>query len=135
MTKSNEVHISINSNTDIVVARQQGRELAQQAGFRGADLTVISTAISEVARNVVEHAQSGEVVIAVVDNGESSGVTVVVRDNGPGIPDISLAMQDGFSSGRGLGVGLPGARRLMDEFEIISHPGKGTTVTMKKWRR
>ena len=135
MTPSNEVHISIKSHSDIVTARQQGRELAQQVGFRGADLTVISTAISEVVRNIVEHAQEGEVVMTALDNGETRGVAVVARDHGPGIPDISLAMQDGFSSGNGLGVGLPGARRLMDEFEIISQPGNGTTVSMKKWRR
>jgi serine/threonine-protein kinase RsbT len=135
LTPANEVHISIKSHLDIVTARQQGRELAQQVGFRGADLAVISTAISEVVRNIVEHAQEGEVVISAVNHGETRGVSVVARDRGPGIPDIALAMEDGFSSGSGLGVGLPGARRLMDEFDIISQPGKGTTVSMKKWRR
>ncbi|OFV94263.1 MAG: serine/threonine protein kinase [Gammaproteobacteria bacterium RIFCSPLOWO2_02_FULL_56_15] len=135
MSLKAEIHIPINSDADIVTARQQGRELAQQAGFNGSDLTVISTAISEVARNIVEHARSGEIVLSVANGPGRSGLVVVARDHGPGILDISLAMQDGYSTGKGLGLGLPGTRRLMDEFEITSKPGAGTTVTMKKWRR
>ena len=135
MTAKAEIHIPINSDTDIVTARQQGRALAQQAGFNGSDLTVISTAISEVARNIVEHAQGGEIVLSFVNGPGCSSLVVVARDQGPGILDISLAMQDGYSTGKGLGLGLPGTRRLMDEFEITSKPGAGTTVTMKKWRR
>ena len=135
MSLKAEILIPINSDADIVTARRQGRELAQQAGFNGSDLTVISTAISEVARNIVEHALSGEIVLKVLEDAPRPGLVVVARDRGPGIEDISLAMQDGYSTGKGLGVGLPGARRLMDEFEITSKPGNGTTVTMKKWRR
>jgi serine/threonine-protein kinase RsbT len=130
-----EIRIPVNSDADIVTARQQGRMLAQQAGFNGSDLTVISTAISEVARNIVEHAKSGEVLLTVIKECDKEGLRVVARDNGPGIPDISLAMQDGYSTGLGLGLGLPGSRRLMDEFEITSALGQGTTVIMKKWKR
>jgi serine/threonine-protein kinase RsbT len=135
MTAKSEVHIPVNSDADIVTARQQGRAMALQAGFESSDLTVISTAISEVARNIVEHAVSGEIIIGVVYNATKTGLSVVARDEGPGISDIPLAMQDGYSTGKGLGLGLPGTRRLMDEFAITSQPGVGTTVTMKKWRR
>ncbi|MBI2820717.1 MAG: ATP-binding protein [Acidobacteria bacterium] len=108
--------------------------MAQKIGFSGTDLTVISTAISEVARNIVEYALPGEIEITIVDAGGRQGIVVVARDEGPGIADVSLALQDGYSTGKGLGLGLPGARRLMDEFEIRSEVGKGTTVVMKKWR-
>lgn len=108
--------------------------MALQAGFDGSDLTVISTAISEVGRNIIEHALSGEILLTVV-NGPKHGLIVVARDEGPGIPNLAMAMQDGFSTGKGLGLGLPGAKRLMDEFEITSKTGVGTTVIMKKWRR
>lgn len=134
MTVRDETHIPINGDADIVTARQQGRMMAQQAGFEGSDLTVISTAISEVARNIVEHALSGEIILTVI-GGSRYGLMVVARDDGPGIADISLAMQDGYSTGKGLGLGLPGTRRLMDEFTITSEPGAGTTVILKKWRR
>jgi serine/threonine-protein kinase RsbT len=134
MTVKTEVHIPVNSDADIVTARQQGRAMAMQVGFESLDITVISTAISEVARNIVEHARSGEIVIGLIYNASKTGLSVVARDEGPGIPDIALAMQDGYSTGKGLGLGLSGARRLMDEFAITSRPGVGTTVTMKKWR-
>lgn len=134
MTVKNETHIPIGSDSDIVKVRQQGRQMAFQAGFGDTDATVISTAISEVARNILEYAQSGEIVLRVVDNGARTAFVVVARDQGPGIPNVPLAMQDGYSTGNGLGLGLPGTRRLMDEFEIASTPGTGTTVMMKKWR-
>ena len=108
--------------------------MALEAGFEGSDLTVISTAISEVARNIVEHALAGEIVFSLVNDAMKRGLIVVARDEGPGISDIASAMLDGFSTGKGLGLGLPGARRLMDEFEITSEIGVGTTVIMKKWR-
>jgi len=135
MTAKAEIRIPIHTDSDIVTARQQGRALAQETGFNGSDLTVISTAISEVARNIVEHATSGEIILRAVNETPRPGLVVVARDNGPGIPDLSLAMQDGYSTGKGLGLGLPGSRRLMDEFEIVSEVGSGTTVTMKKWSR
>lgn len=135
MTAKAEIRIPIHTDSDIVTARQQGRALAQETGFNGSDLTVISTAISEVARNIVEHATSGEIILRAVNETPHPGLVVVARDNGPGIPDLALAMQDGYSTGKGLGLGLPGSRRLMDEFEIVSEVGSGTTVTMKKWSR
>jgi serine/threonine-protein kinase RsbT len=100
---------------DVVTARQKGRELAQQVGFSGSDLTLIATAISEIARNIVLYAERGEVTLSAVSEGERCGVMIIAADNGPGIPDIDQAMQDGFSTGRSLGLGLPGAKRLMDE--------------------
>lgn len=130
-----ELLIPISSDTDIVAARQRGRVLAQQIGFSGSDLTVISTAISEIARNIVEHAMSGEIILRSVTNGHRPGIMIIARDNGPGIENIPLAMQDAYSTGKGLGLGLPGSKRLMDEFEVTSEVGRGTTVTMKKWRQ
>jgi serine/threonine-protein kinase RsbT len=131
----NEVHVPINSDTDIVTARQQGRALAQRVGFNGTDLTVISTAISEVARNIVDYALPGEIVLQWIQKEAKVGIVVIARDQGPGISDVPLAMQDGYTTGKGLGLGLPGTRRLMDEFELVSVVGEGTTITAKKWRR
>lgn len=131
----NEAHIQIASGADIVTARLEGRQLAAEAGFNGSDLTVIATAISEVARNIVEYARNGEILLSIVHDGNKRGLRVVARDDGPGIPNIEQAMQDGFSTGRGLGLGLPGTRRLMDEFVIKSRVGEGTTVTATKWIR
>ena len=118
----------------MVTARLKGRDLASRAGFTSTDLTLIATAISEIARNIVKFAQRGEIVVRMVDEPGRHGVTVVARDAGPGIGDLAEAMLDGVSTYRGLGLGLPGARRLMDEFDIVSEVGKGTTVTMSKWR-
>lgn len=118
-----------------MVARLEGRKLAESIGMNGTDLTVVATAISEVARNIVEYAKSGRLTFRVVHQGSRHGILVQAEDQGPGIADIDLAMQDGYSTGRGLGLGLPGSRRLMDEFELISVPGKGTTVRMTKWLR
>lgn len=132
---TNEIRVPIHSETDIVVARQSGRTLASEIGFSGSELTVIATAISEVARNIVNYAKSGEIVLQRVQNGKRSGLLIIARDQGPGIADIDLALQDGYSTSSGLGLGLPGARRLMDELEIVSEVGKGTTITMRKWKR
>ncbi len=131
-----QVRVAISSEADIVTARQKGRDMAVSLGFGGVDLTLISTAISEVARNIVRYAGRGELLFW-ADAPASSGQALVVqaRDEGPGIADLSLAMQDGFSTSNGLGLGLPGCRRLMDEFEIQSAPGKGTVVTLKKLKR
>ena len=116
-----------------MLARQQGRALASQVGFSSSNLTIIATAISEVARNIVEYAKEGEVILSLIHDTHKSGVQIVAADQGPGITDVSTVMRDGYTTGKGLGIGLPGARRLMDEFEIKSEVGKGTTVTMKKW--
>jgi RNA polymerase sigma factor (sigma-70 family) len=135
--RDDEVRISIRVDSDVVTARQQVREVAAGAGFTGTDLTVIATAVSEVARNIVRFAGAGEIVVRKVAARPPrvSGVEVVARDTGPGISDVQQALADGYSTYRGLGLGLPGARRLMDEFAIESAPGRGTTVTMTKWRR
>jgi serine/threonine-protein kinase RsbT len=130
-----EIRVPIESDVDIVSARQQGRELAAQLGFSPSDLALIATAISELARNIVRYAQRGEVILKLVERGERRGIHIVARDRGPGIRNIDLAMQDGYSTSGSLGLGLPGARRLMDEFEITSKNGEGTTVVLKKWVR
>jgi serine/threonine-protein kinase RsbT len=130
---SDEVCLPINSEVDIVTARQKGKELAGQLGFSSTELTLIATAISEIVRNIVEYARDGEISIKIEEQGDRRGIVVMACDTGPGIPDIMLAMQDGYSTGKSLGLGLPGAKRLMDEFEIVSEVGKGTKVTMKKW--
>lgn len=132
--RSDEARIPIVGDADIVAARQRARELAAEAGFTGVDLTVIATAVSEMARNIVRFAGSGEVSVRLLDK-PRRGVRVIVRDTGPGIPDVNQALQDGYSTDEGLGLGLPGARRLMDEFVVESERGTGTTVTMTKWIR
>ena len=131
--RDSQVHVRIQNSADIVAARQQGRALASQAGFSHSNLTIIATAISEVARNIVEYAKEGEVIITLISDTTKKGVEIVASDHGPGIADITTVMRDGFSTGKGLGIGLPGARRLMDEFAIASAVGTGTVVTMKKW--
>jgi serine/threonine-protein kinase RsbT len=125
--------VPIGSAADIVTARQEGRGLAARVGFSPSELTVIATAISELARNIVEHAGQGEIRLSLCQQGSRVGVCVVACDKGPGIPDVEKALRDGYSTHKGLGLGLPGARRLMDEFEIASELGTGTTVTMRKW--
>jgi serine/threonine-protein kinase RsbT len=132
---TDEIRVPIERDADIVAARQAGRALAVKAGFVGSDLTLIATAISEVARNIVSYAERGAVRLSLVDKPGARGVMVIAEDDGPGIADIEQAMRDGFSTGKSLGLGLPGARRLMDEFDIRSEVGKGTTVTMRKWRK
>jgi serine/threonine-protein kinase RsbT len=127
--------VPINLEVDIVSARQQGRALAVEVGFSGGDLTLIATAISEIARNIVVYAKRGEILLSPIQDGARRGILVVARDQGPGIPDVAQAMQDGYSTGKSLGLGLPGAKRIMDDFEIVSEVGKGTTVTMRKWMR
>ena len=128
-----EVRVRITTDDDIVTARQEGRRLSSTLGFSSTDLTLIATAISEVARNIRLYAEQGDVQLKLVRERDRDGIVVVARDKGPGIKDVDLAMQDGYSSGGSSGLGLPGARRLVDDFEIRSRPGKGVTVTMKKW--
>lgn len=130
---ADEVRIPIEHDVDIVTARQEGRKLAARIGFSGSDLTVIATAISEIVRNIVVYAKHGELEISAIRAGGRQGILIVARDTGPGIADLGRAMTDGYSTGGSLGLGLPGARRLMDEFDIVSTVGQGTTVTMKKW--
>ena len=131
-----EERIAIESDNDVVTARQRARELAAGLELTSTDQTLLATAISEVARNITTYATRGEVLLSIVrDNGGREGIRVVARDSGPGIEDLELAMQDGYTSGGGLGLGLPGARRLVDEFDIETAPSQGTTVTLVKWSR
>lgn len=127
--------MEIQREADIVLARQAGRQLAAQLGFSSTDQTLIATAISEVARNIVVYAQHGEIVLMRTDEDGRVGIAVIAIDTGPGIDNKDLAMRDGYSTKNSLGLGLPGARRLMDDFSLDSEVGRGTTVTMKKWKR
>ena len=130
----NEIHVPINSDQDIVAARQKGRSLAAALGFSSGDATLIATAISELARNIVTYAKSGEIRLTVLNGSARQGIQLVAYDKGPGIPDIPQALRDGFSTSGSLGLGLPGVKRLVDEFEIVSGESSGTTVTAKKWK-
>ena len=130
-----EVCIPIRSDLDIVKARQSGRIVAAELSFSFTDLTLIATAISELARNIILYAHEGEICLQLVEQGEKRGIVATARDKGPGIADVRRALQDGYSTSRSLGLGLPGARRLMDEFEVRSEVGEGTTVTVKKWKK
>jgi len=127
--------VKISSDPDILAARSTGRAMASSMAFSSSEQAVIATAISELARNILTYAKTGEIEIKVVARSGRRGLQVVARDKGPGIPDISQAMEDGFSTSRSLGLGLPGSKRLMDEFEIESAVGVGTTVTIVKWER
>lgn len=128
----NEI-IVINTEADIVVARQKARELARVLGFSATDQAKIATAVSELARNIVVYAKKGEIVCRILINGQRKGIEIVARDQGPGIANIELALTDGISSSNGLGIGLPGARRLMGELHIESASGQGTSIMARKW--
>ena len=131
-----EIHVSIGSDSDIVTARQKGRALLAELGFSITDTVMVATSISELARNIVLYSGRGEIVLGVAVNDlGKSGVVVVARDDGPGIDDLGRAMESGYSTSGSLGLGLPGVKRLMDEFILHSVVGKGTVVTAKKWNR
>ena len=132
---ADETRVAIRWDADIVVARQKGRELAAQLGFQSTDLTLIATAISELARNIVLYAKRGEIILRSAQSENGAGIMVVARDKGPGIHNIEQVMQVGYSTSGSLGLGLPGVKRLMDQFEITSKVGEGTTVAVAKWRR
>lgn len=129
-----EVRIPINSHADILEARKRGRELAASRGFAPIDCTLIATAISELARNIVLYAGVGEIRLCHASALDAEGIAIVANDSGPGIRDVRAALQEGYSTSRGLGLGLPGVKRIMDEFDIESRPRYGTTVTIKKWK-
>jgi len=128
-----ERRILVRSDLDIVNARVAGRDLAKTLGFGVIDQARVATAISELARNIVLYAGEGEVILRRVQDNRRLGLEAVCVDQGPGIPDVALAMRDGYSTSNGLGMGLPGTKRLMDEFEIESVVGEGTKVTIRKW--
>lgn len=127
------VRVPISSDRDIIVARERGKELAARLGFSTIDLTLIATAISELSRNIVIYAKTGEIVMRPIRQAGKKGIQVVARDDGPGIPDVPRALEDGFSTSRSLGLGLPGVRRLMDVFDLVSKVNHGTMVTVTKW--
>ncbi len=130
-----ETRVAVDAEPDIIVARQVGRKIAVELGFSSGDLALIATAISEITRNVIEYARRGVMTVRELQQGTRRGIEIVIEDEGPGIADLSQAMQDGYSTGGGLGLGLPGARRLMDDFAIDSQVGRGTRVVMRKWSK
>lgn len=127
------VRVPVREELDVVLARKRGRELARHEGLPEAATEAVATAISEIARNIIVHAGTGEIRLEVVTGRGRRQLVVRARDRGPGIPDLDRAMQDGYSTAGGLGLGLSSARRLMDEFHVVSAVGRGTIVTMKKW--
>lgn len=128
-----DLTVQITSSADILAARQACRTMAADMGFGIADATVVATAVSELARNITTYAGRGEIRLTVTERPGKRALEIEAVDEGPGIADIGAAMQDGYSTSGGLGLGLPGARRLVDEFNIRSEPGRGTSVTLRKW--
>jgi serine/threonine-protein kinase RsbT len=131
---SSETTVAIRSEVDIVSARHHGRALAMRLGFTQTDATLVATAISELARNIILYAGQGTILLKALDAGRGPGVLVIARDDGPGIADLRGALAGGYSTSGGLGLGLCGVRRLVDEFDLVSGAGQGTTVTFKKWK-
>jgi len=133
---SEAFRVAITTDADVVSARQQARSMGGDLGFSSTDLTLLATAISEVARNITAYAGEGEVRLRIVRGANGrEGIEVIAHDEGPGIANVELALQDGYTTGTGLGLGLPGARRLVDEFDLQTAPGRGTTVRLVKWGR
>lgn len=128
------VHVRVETDADLVAARYAGRTLAESAGFTSSDLTLIATAISELARNIIEYATFGEIVLDLIENDERQGIRILARDSGPGIADTEKAVCGGYSTSGGLGLGLVGVRHIMDEFELQSVIGAGTRVSVIKWK-
>lgn len=124
----------VETDTDLVAARHAGRTLAESAGFTSSELTLIATAISELARNIIEYATFGEIVLDIVENGDHRGIRILARDSGPGIADTEKAVRGGYSTSGGLGLGLVGVKHIMDEFELQSSVGAGTRVSVTKWK-
>ncbi|MCO5169820.1 MAG: anti-sigma regulatory factor [Planctomycetes bacterium] len=125
----------VRSEDDVVLVRRRARELAQRRGFDGFAQAAITTATSEIARNALVHGGGGEATLEELDRAGRAGVRLTCRDQGPGIVDLARALRGGFSATGTLGLGLSGARRLVDEFEVQSAPGEGTTVVLTKWAR
>jgi serine/threonine-protein kinase RsbT len=126
--------MSIQSSADIVLVRQAVRQFAVELGFRLVDQTKIVTAASELARNTLDYGGGGTVKLEALEEGSRRGLRLTFEDSGPGIPDIELALKDGYTTGGGLGLGLSGTKRLVNEFNIVSHVGEGTCITITKWR-
>ena len=130
---ADDIVVGVVNSDDIVAARHAGHELARDLGFSLTDVTMIATAISEIARNITSYAGRGAIRIMLQDRDGRKALVVRAEDNGPGIANVERALEDGYSTGRGLGLGLPGARRLMDRLIVESAPGQGTIVEMWKW--
>ena len=128
-----EIHIATTDDAGTVLSVLEAKRLSSQVGFREPNITMIATAVSELARNIEKYAGCGQIIITEVQKGYSRGVEIVARDEGPGIADPEKAMQDHFTTGNTLGLGLPGVKRVMDEFELETEVGKGTVVTIRKW--
>lgn len=126
-------NISISGPQDIVSARQQGRILTQELGCSSTQATLVATAISELARNIILYADHGEIILQRIENDTKFGLQIVAIDEGPGIPNIARAMMNGFSTSGGLGLGLPGLKHIADSFDIDSKPGQGVRVAMRMW--
>ena len=129
-----EVLLPVANETDALSARDRGRELAVSVGLSPTDSAGVAAAVSELVRNLIAYATRGEVILRTIENKRARGIEVIVIDEGPGIADIEQALQERFSTSGGLGLGLPGVRRLMDELHIASRLGGGTTVAVRKWR-
>lgn len=123
----------IRSDLDIVIARTMARDTAKALGFGAIDQARIATAVSELARNIFLYAGTGSVTVRELEKGGRKGIEIVCEDQGPGIADMELSMQDGYTTSRGMGMGLPGAKRLMDEFDVQTQLGVGTTIICRKW--
>ena len=132
---ADDIRVAIRTDADVVTARQEARTMGASLGFSSTDLTLLATAISEIARNITTYAGEGEVALRVITDSGRQGIEVVASDDGPGIADVELAMQDGYTTGNGLGLGLPGTRRLVDDFELETAPDTGTTIRLVKWTR
>lgn len=126
--------LDIRSSADVVAVRQATRALAERVGFSLVDQTKLITAASELARNTIDYGGGGSVRLEAVENGVRRGVRLVFEDQGPGIPDVQLALKDGYTTGKGLGLGLGGARRLVNDFTIESAPGSGTRIVIARWK-
>ncbi len=131
--RNNSSTTRISKNIDIITVRSAGRDLAKRIGFSSYDQTLITTAISEIARNILEYAKTGEIHIHKIQDGKKEGIKITAEDQGPGIMEVEKVMQEGYSTGNGMGLGLPGAKRIMDDFKILSKIGEGSTIIMKKW--
>jgi serine/threonine-protein kinase RsbT len=130
-----EVRVPVRNETDVVISRQYSRAMAAASGFSVVDQVAIATAVSELARNMFDYAKFGEITLRLLDQDGRLGIVVIAHDEGPGIADVKRVLEGGYSTSGGLGLGISGTKRLMDEFEIESEVGKGTTVTAKKWKR
>jgi serine/threonine-protein kinase RsbT len=134
MTSGKQETVPIQTSSDVVLARQKVRQWAIEMKFTLVDQTKLVTAASELARNALEHGKGGHMVIEKVANSIKDGLKLVFEDKGPGIPDIETALRDGFTSGGGMGLGLGGSKRLVNDFQIESEPGKGTRITVVRWK-